>query len=86
MASNRDEDKILGMIDAQKRAKDRHEERVKNRDRDESEEKVDAEGNVRGRYVEYKTITLDNGETKRVKNVVRYFQSAEAVRHSKFKG
>jgi hypothetical protein len=46
MASNRDEDKILGMIDAQKRAQERHEERVKNRDRDQSEETKEADGSV----------------------------------------
>jgi len=86
VAANRDEDKLLGTIDAQKRAQERYDERIKNRDRDESTEEILADGGIRGRHVEYKTVTFEDGVTKRIKTVVRYWQSAEAVKHSKFKG
>jgi len=78
MADNRQESKLLGQIDAQRRSKERRE--LVARERDESTEEALPDGSVRGRSVEYRTITLENGTTKRVKNVVRYWRSAEVQR------
>jgi hypothetical protein len=84
MADNREESRLIGGIDAKKRAAELKE--TTQRERDESTEETLPDGSVRGRSVEYRTITLEDGTTKRVKSVVRYWRSAEAVRNDKFRG
>lgn len=82
--NNREENKLLGSIDAQRRFEQAKAERV--RERDESTQETLKDGSIRGRSVEYKTITFPDGVTKRIKNVVRYWMSAEAVANSRYRG
>jgi septum formation inhibitor-activating ATPase MinD len=78
MASNRDEDRMIGIVESRIRAKQNHEEKVRLRDRDQSSERRDADGSVTGRHVEYRTVTLEDGSSRRVKSVITYYRDAEA--------
>jgi hypothetical protein len=81
---NKTESKMVGALDSQKRAAEAREQRI--RERDESTEETLPDGSVLGRSVEYKTVTFEDGVTKRVKHVVRYWISAYAVKHARLRG
>lgn len=84
MSYNREESNLVGKIDAQKAAIDRRKTFI--RERDSSSEETLSDGSIRGLSIEYKTITNADGSTYQAKSSVRYWCSAEAVLHSKFKG